>query len=99
MKYFFLTAVCLLPLFAWSQYVPEKPRPPVLMFTQLNCDVNMIWTGVEWSWDRSANAYVWNQGKCIPRRAGYVYRAGYWEHTPKGWIWLPGQWQKAKKIY
>jgi hypothetical protein len=70
--------------------VRESPPAPRVEVIPAPRHSDHVWAEGHWVW---RNRWVWEPGHYVARpRHGASWRAGHWDHTSRGWVWVEGGW-------
>ena len=98
-KLLFLVALVFTISFSASAqiYVTVRPKFPVIVRPPQPSPVH-IWINEEWEPD--GNSYKYSGGHWAPPpHSGYYRRPGYWKSSPRGLVWVNGNWYQKKPKY
>jgi hypothetical protein len=96
-KLLFLVAFLFTVSFSASAqiYVKIRPHFPVLVRPPQPTHAH-IWIGEDWESNGGSYKYSGGYWEAPPQR-GYYRTAGHWQHTPRGHVWIKGNWKKSHK--
>jgi len=77
--------------------LPQSPPPPVIERPAIEpSDLQAIWIGGYWDWDRSRGDFVWVTGTWRVPPPGRLWVNTYWKRDEKGWSRIPGFWSDRR---
>ena len=73
-------------------YVHRAPPAPRYVHVHPRPRTGYVWVEGYWDYDYYYDQWVWVDGYWARARRGMAFKAGHWQYTPDGWLWISHRW-------